>query len=366
MKILHIDPDDLDRPESGGSPIRTFEIYRRLADRHDVTVLTPNFEESKKVQIKEGIKFVRVGDKFRNHRSTYYFSFYALAPFEVRKHNYDLLVEDLMPPADVTITPLLNKKAPIIASVQWFFAEIVSRKLMFPFHLFRKIGIKNYDNFIALTGDMETKIRTLHPSANIQVIPNGIDSALFDTTPVYDDFILFLGRLDQLHKGVDILIESFNKIANQTDVDLVVAGAGTSEDLMRNLVLKYNLEKRVRFVGKVGFEKKQELLSKCRFVAMPSRHETFGMVSTESFACTKTVVAFDIPNLGNVARKDHAVIVEPFDCDAYAKALLMLLNDKQKCIVLGEKAKIFAEDYMWDSVACMQEQFYFECLKAQK
>jgi len=366
MKILHIDPDDLDRPESGGSPIRTFEIYRRLADRHEVTVLTPNFEESNKIQIKEGIKYVRVGDKFRNHRSTYYFSFYAMAPFEARKHEYDLLVEDLMPPADVTITPLLNRKVPIIASVQWFFAEIISRKLMFPFHILRKMGIKNYNNFIALTGDMETKIRGLHPDANIRVIPNGVDNALFDSTPLYEDFFLFLGRLDRQHKGVDILIESFNKIADQTDVDLVVAGSGTAEDLMKDLVAKFNLEKRVKFVGNVGFERKQELLSKCRFVAMPSRYETFGMVATESFACEKTVVAFDIPNLRNVARKDHSVIVEPFDCDAYAQALLMLLNDKQKCVNLGQKAKIFAKEYMWDSVACMQEQFYLKCLKLQK
>ena len=46
MQILHIDPDDIDNPLSGGGPVRTYEIYRRLAQRHQVTVLTPTFPGS--------------------------------------------------------------------------------------------------------------------------------------------------------------------------------------------------------------------------------------------------------------------------------------------------------------------------------
>ncbi len=364
MKILHIDPDDIERPESGGGPIRTFEIYRRLAKRHDITVLTPNFEKAQKVQFNEGIKYVRVGDKFRNHRSTYYFSFYAMAPFEAMKHDCDILVEDLMPPADVTITPLLNRGVPIVASVQWFFAEKIAKILKIPFHVIRKKGIKNYSNFIALTTDMEAKIHDLHPNANIRVIPEGVDRALFNTKPVYNDFILYLGRLDKQQKGIDILIEAFSMVAGKTHIDLVVAGAGESEGLMRNLVSKYGLEKRVHFIGNIGFKKKQDLLSKCRFVAMPSRYETFGMVATESFASTKTVVAFNIPNLRNVARKEHALLVEPFNCGEYARALNLLLNDLPKCIALGKKAREFAKSYMWDAIAISQEKFYFDCIES--
>src|SRR5689334_17831136 len=132
MRILHLDPDDIDNPLSGGGPLRTYEIYRRLAKRHEITVLTPTFEGSTPEVVRDGIRYIRLGRKIRNHGSSHHITFFCGLPKAVRSFDYDLLVEDFMPPASTTLNPLFAK-APVVASVQWFFAEALSRQYKLPF-----------------------------------------------------------------------------------------------------------------------------------------------------------------------------------------------------------------------------------------
>src|SRR5262245_24504969 len=102
MRILHIDPDDIDNPMGGGGPIRTFEICRRLAARHEITVLTPTFEGSTPELMREGVRYVRVGRKLGDHGSSHHITFFFALPAAIRRRQFDLLVEDFMPPLGPT------------------------------------------------------------------------------------------------------------------------------------------------------------------------------------------------------------------------------------------------------------------------
>src|SRR5205807_4182728 len=77
MRILHIDPDDIDNPLSGGGPRRTYEIYRRLAARHEIVVLTPTFAGSTKEKVREGIRYLRLGRRIGDHGSSHHIFFCA-------------------------------------------------------------------------------------------------------------------------------------------------------------------------------------------------------------------------------------------------------------------------------------------------
>ncbi len=362
MRIFHIDPDDIENPVSGGGPIRTFEIYRRLSQRHQITVLTPNFPGSTKEKMKEGVRYIRVGKRYGNHNSTYYMSFYFQAPFVARSFSSDLFVEDLMPPCAATLTPLLNKRK-TIASVQWFFAREWAKQYKFPFHWYQPLGLKFYKYFIVLTEDMKAQVLRYNPKARITVIPNGVHEAFFTTSPSEDNFILYLGRIDIAQKGVDLLIGAFSKIAERTEVNLVIAGDGMDREKIQADVARHNLSSRILFLGKVDTEKKKELLSKCLFVAMPSRYETFGMVALEAFASNKPVVCFSIPHLRSIVRKSCAVIVEHCSVDEYAQALLFLLQDHGVRHEFGKNAREYARTLQWDTLALAQEAFYLNCIK---
>ncbi|MBL8303152.1 MAG: glycosyltransferase, partial [Ideonella sp.] len=94
MRILHLDPDDIDSPLSGGGPVRTFEICRRLARRHEVTVLTPTFPGSTPELVRDGVRYLRLGRKVGDHGSSHHITYLAALPRAVRAHRHDLLVED--------------------------------------------------------------------------------------------------------------------------------------------------------------------------------------------------------------------------------------------------------------------------------
>jgi phosphatidyl-myo-inositol alpha-mannosyltransferase len=80
MRILHIDPDDIDNPLSGGGPRRTYEIYRRLAARHEIVVLTPTFSGSTKEKVREGIRYLRLGRRIGDHGSSHHITFFLRYP----------------------------------------------------------------------------------------------------------------------------------------------------------------------------------------------------------------------------------------------------------------------------------------------
>lgn len=360
MRILHIDPDDIDNPLSGGGPVRTFEIYRRLARRHEITVLTPTFPGSTPEQVREGVRFVRLGRKVRNHGSSHHITFFFALPAAIRRFHYDLLVEDFMPPMSVTMTPLANRK-PLIASVQWFFAESLSRQYHLPFFLGERYGIRLYRNFIVLTDGMRRLIESRHPIARCRVIPNGVDSSFFEIVPRHGEFILYLGRIDFAQKGLDLMLQAYAQIPVALRLPLVVAGGGFEEARLGAMIAELDLGTWVQPIGKVGSAQRGDLLRDCRFVCVPSREETFGMVILEACAAAKPAVVFDKWPMNEVAVTGGCITVPPFDVDAYARAMGTLFTESEAAMAeRGARCRAWADRFRWDAIALEQEALYEE------
>ena len=360
MRILHIDPDDIDNPISGGGPIRTLEIYRRLAHKHEITVLTPTFPGSTPEKIRDGIRYLRLGQKIRNHGSSHHITFFFALPAAVRRMEYDLLVEDFMPPMSATFTPLFAK-APLIASVQWFFADLLSSQYHLPFWIGERYGVKMYDNFVVLTNSMRQRIEALHSRANCRVLPNGVDDVLFDIAPHIGDFILYVGRVDFGQKGIDLLFEAYAKIPVAQRLPLVVAGPMQQQAGIERLQRELQVE--VTLQGRVDSAARAQLLHDCRFVCVPSRDETYGMVIAEACAAAKPVVAFDRAPMNEVAAR-ACELVPAFDTDAYAAAMQKLSSATDEYLLnAGLECRRWAEQFRWDPIAARQEDFYLETLE---
>jgi glycosyltransferase involved in cell wall biosynthesis len=359
---LHIDPDDMDNPMSGGGPIRTYEIYKRLVKRHEITVLTPTFPGSTPELIRNGIRYIRVGRRIGDHGSTHHLTFLAGLPKAIKNFDYDLLVEDFMPPMSVTFNPFWNKK-PLIASVQWFHADLISKQLKFPFHLLERYGLRWYDNFVVLTDSMKKRIVEIHPKARCEIIPNAVDDRLFDQNSTFGDFILYIGSMDFSIKGVDLLLCAYAKIPESERLPLKLAGHGFNDISVNELVSSLGLQKWISILGKVDHKQRNELLSTCRFVCVPSRRETFGMVILEACASAKPVIIFDHPPMNEVAPGNACVFVEPFNVEKYAEAMLKMIQTSSKHMSSnGEKCRQWAMQYNWDDIANHQESFYEQVL----
>ena len=96
---------------------------------------------------------------------------------------------------------------------------------------------------------------------------------------------------------------------------LLVAGNGTRREERKFGALLAATVGDVRWVGHVSGRRKQDLLARSAFVALPSRHEAFGLAALEGMSYGKPVLHFDLPALRWM---DGDVRVPPFDVGALA------------------------------------------------
>lgn len=361
MRILHLDPDDMDNPLSGGGPVRTFEICRRLARRHEITVLTPTFAGSTPEKEREGIRYLRLGRKVRNHGSSHHITFLLALPRAVRHFEHDLLVEDFMPPCSATYTPLFRRRdRPLVASVQWFSARDYTRWLKLPFHWGEEYGVRLYSDFIVLTESMKRRIESRHPGARCRVIPNGVDDSLFDQPLKAGHGILFLGRIEIGTKGIDLLLHAYAAMDPARRPPLTLAGKIQERAALDALLAETGLAGQVQVTGAYDAAGRLDLLREARVLVMPSRIETFGMTIAEANAAGVPTLVWDQAPMNEVA-SPACVRVPPHDTAALAQAMQALCDAPDAEILSrGEAARSHARQFSWDRAATLQEDYYLE------
>jgi glycosyltransferase involved in cell wall biosynthesis len=308
--------------------------------------------------VRDGIRYIRLGRKIGDHGSSHHITFYFALPWALRRFDYDLLVEDFMPPMSITFNPLFNRK-PLVASAQWFYAELLSRRYRLPFFLGERFGLRLYRNFVVLSPEMQQLVERRQPRANCALIPNAVDDSLFEIEIAAGSFILYLGLVDLGAKGVDLLLEAYARIPDAERLPLVLAGHGFQWDEVDAHVARLGLSQWVRRVGRVDRARRAELFRDCRFVCVPSREETFGMVIMEACAAGKCVVLFDKSPMNQVAARGSCPMVTPFDVPAYAQAMRQLLRSPDEELVdKGHACRAWSARTNWDDAARRQEAFY--------
>ncbi|GAP35857.1 glycosyltransferase family 4 protein [Piscinibacter sakaiensis] len=365
MRILHLDPDDIDSPLAGGGPVRTFEICRRLARRHEVTVLTPTFPGSTPEKLREGVRYLRLGRRVREHGSSHHLTYLAALPRAVRRHPHDLLVEDFMPPCSVTWVPLfLPAPRTRIASVQWFFAREYTSWLKLPFHWGEHVGLRLHRHFVVLTEAMQRTIERRRPGAVCRMLPNGVDERLFAQPLQAGRDLLFLGRLEIQQKGLDLLLQALARIAPAQRPTLYLAGNDQEPAALARWLADTGTGAHVRCLGPVDAAGRAHWLQRCRAVVVPSRYETFGMVIAEAEAAGTPVIVWDEAPMNEVA-SPAARRVPAFDVAALAQAMRDAVDEPDEAVLQrGEAARRHARRYDWDRIAAAQEAFYEEVHEA--
>lgn len=176
------------------------------------------------------------------------------------------------------------------------------------------------------------------------LIPNGVDTARFATarkqpaiTPGPVE-IVFLGRLDEPRKGLDILLRALELL--EREVRVTVIGAGKTRQIPG-----------VDFVGRVSDEEKAAILGRADiYVAPNTGGESFGIVLVEAMAAGCAVVASDIEAFAAVMG-EAGTLFEMGNPEALADSLRLLIDDpatRARLITAGEQR---ARRFDWETVA---------------
>jgi glycosyltransferase involved in cell wall biosynthesis len=360
MKIIHADTDDLDNPLRGGQPVRTFETNSRLAEKHTITIFTATYPDSIR-QVQRGqLDYRRLGVTVPSLGLSPHMSFLAMLGPAVRNTPHDLVVEEFTPPFGFCLLPWWTSR-PVISIVQWFFFKDWEHRYKLPFErIMRSLATRiHYRNFIVQTDRMGDYFKDLFPTANVWRVPCGLAENSYQAYETEGQYALFLGRLDINHKGLDMLLEVWQRIAASGEtVPLWLAGAGQAREKLESEVRRRGLSSSVRFLGRVEGEAKAKLLRDCRFMVMPSRQETFGLSALEAMASSKPVICFDIDHLNEVLRPRWAVLVKPWNVEDFAAAVVRLWRDPGYCRALGALAFDAAQDSRWDRITELQGEIY--------
>jgi glycosyltransferase involved in cell wall biosynthesis len=158
----------------------------------------------------------------------------------------------------------------------------------------------------------------------MEVIPNGVDSAIFKPLEVekVPDSVLFVGRLDE-RKGAARLLRSWHRVLEiRPSAKLFLIGEGQQRRRLEGYSRKHSLDASVSFLGRVPVNSLVEWYNRAWCVAIPSAFEGFGLSALEAIACGTPVVATATEGLSEVVRPGiDGLLVEPWDEVALASAI---------------------------------------------
>jgi glycosyltransferase involved in cell wall biosynthesis len=148
-------------------------------------------------------------------------------------------------------------------------------------------------------------------------------------------------------KGFDLLIRAFAVVVQKhPELDLILAGEGEQRQPLEQLVSELGLIGRVIFFGRAAPEQVVELLLGCRFVVIPSRAETFGIVALEGMAAGRALVATRVGGLPEILADRDNRLVEP-TVEGLAEGMEELLTSKDLDSI-GKLNRILAENFSWE------------------
>ena len=375
MRILVLTPTFL--PVIGGAELVLLEVYRRLARRHDVRLVTP----------------VLAAALRRDHGSAEYD---PLVNFPVERYTDRLtlmrvrghrVTAGALPPFSLSAIGAVRRAVaatrPDVLNVHYTMptglaAVVAERVLGVPTVLTmngRDVpgpGVPRLWRWwqralIALVSETTYVSRYCRDAiygtgrGRGEVIANGVeippahgDGAAIRAAlevPSGDCLVFALQRLAP-EKRVDVLLRALRRCLDiGAPATLVIGGTGPEAPALRALAAELGVDKHVRFAGYIPRVALADYFEACDVFALHSTYETFGLVVAQAMSHGRAVVTVRSTALPEVVA-DAGLLVPPGDPSAFGDALAALAQDGARRRELGEAGRRrAAADFGWDRVA---------------
>jgi phosphatidylinositol alpha-1,6-mannosyltransferase len=201
-----------------------------------------------------------------------------------------------------------------------------------------------------------------------RVIFNGARVEEFTSTEAArreNPYILAIGRLVP-QKGFDVLLGAMaeDRGCLPSGWELLIAGDGPDEKMLRDLAISLGITDRVRFVGRADRSEVPRLMRGCEFVVVPSRaDEGLPVVCAEAAAAGRAVIGTrrgGIPEI--VLDGETGLIVPPESSSRLSSAIRLLAFDEAKRCRFGEAALIRSTAFAWQTIAQQYADVYRDAL----
>lgn len=234
--------------------------------------------------------------------------------------------------------------------------------------------VKNCNSLVAVSENTKKDIIDLLPvlENKVNIIYSGLDKTRAE---ISDDkvkkflinhnlkpgFILYLGNIEP-RKNICGLIYAYNLLRDHNvslvDTQLVLAGARAWKS---NAIFqaRENSPYRddIKFIGYVDKNEKEVLYQQAKIFTYPSFYEGFGFPPLEAMARSLPVITSNVSSLPEVVG-DAALTINPYDVNDLAKAMELLIKDKELYDFFVNKGIKQANKFLWSKTASQYLQLF--------
>ena len=164
----------------------------------------------------------------------------------------------------------------------------------------------------------------------VQVVHCGLDAAYFAGPAIAVPAarrLVCVGRICE-QKGQLLLVEAAHRLMVQgADFELVLAGDGEMRDVIEALVIRQNLQGRVRITGWISSEQVRDEILAARALVLPSFAEGLPVVIMEAMALRRPVISTFVAGIPELVKPgEHGWLVPSGDVERLMNAMRACLD----------------------------------------
>lgn len=355
-------------PYKGGIGNSAFHFSRILASAgHDVTVFTPNYDNSPSVEKIDNFTVIRISSWFKIGNAAFIPKLYSyLADFNIIHFHYPFFGACKA----VLINKILHKKTKLVVHYHMDTTSSGLRGIIF--FLYRLVVLPVVMSVAdAVTCASFDYIDSSFIKLNFQKQPDkfyeigfGVDLEKFKPRQRNrrqpEKNILFVAGLDRAHyfKGLGILLDAIKIITIDNRINLnfklQIVGDGELRLDYEKIVKHLGLKNQIEFIGKVSERELINYYQLADVFVLPSinRGEAFGLVLLEAMACGAPVIASDLPGVRSIFKNgEQGLYFTPGDANELSKKILTILTSNLVTEKFSKSARELSEKkYSWNKV----------------
>jgi len=276
-------------------------------------------------------------------------------------------------PQNVVLAKYLTRKGvPYIITPNGAMSPYLLKKSWYfkiPFRTVLETPYFNKAKFVHVVSEKEvTDLRINKIKTKTLIAPNGIDlntipgnlnsDYLFQKYPQLENkrIFLFLGRLNIIQKGLDLLIQGFYRAKdNLKGSTLILVGPDWKGSLAKinKWIQQYGLEESVLPIGPAYGKDKFDIIASSDIFVHTSRWEGLPFSVLEALACGKPCLLTDATNLGEyLANYNAGYLVKNQPGDIAEKFNRFANMNDREIDIMGNNAKELAlKEFDWKTIA---------------
>ena len=261
------------------------------------------------------------------------------------------------PQLPVLLPPRIRKVLTVHDVVRRRFPTTMTRGTLVKEALLTPLSLRIADHLVADSHFTRSEVMTFFPGAGCKIDVVYLASSLrtdgaMGTCPLSAPYFLFVGSYEP-RKNIKRMLHAYVQYRTSclSPLDLVVVGSGQWGDFsVFDFTQTSNLQSCVHLIRHVDDSVLRALYAHAQALVLVSLYEGFGLPLVEAMQWGIPLIASNTSALAEIAG-DAALLVDPNDTDAIAKAFGRMTEDVTMRQELSHKAEARGRQFSWKKAA---------------